>query len=44
MEVSRKEKGKEALMVIEIDQNADEVIINELNSLPIVQQVVKIHD
>ncbi|ANC76825.1 L-serine ammonia-lyase, iron-sulfur-dependent subunit beta [Fictibacillus phosphorivorans] len=44
MEVSRKEKGKEALMVIEIDQNADEIIINELNSLPIVQQVVKIHD
>ncbi|MET3728779.1 L-serine dehydratase [Fictibacillus halophilus] len=44
MEVSRKEKGKEALMVIEIDQNADEIIIDELNSLPIVQQVVKIHD
>ncbi|MCM3717199.1 L-serine ammonia-lyase, iron-sulfur-dependent subunit beta [Fictibacillus phosphorivorans] len=44
MEVSRKEKGKEALMVIEIDQNADEVIINELSTLPIVQQVVKIHD
>ncbi|KZE65834.1 serine dehydratase [Fictibacillus phosphorivorans] len=44
MEVSRKEKGKEALMVIEIDQNADEIIINELSSLPIVQQVVKIHD
>jgi L-serine dehydratase len=44
MEVSRKEKGKEALMVIEIDQNVDEVITNELNSLPIVQKVVKIHD
>ncbi|MDM5316571.1 L-serine ammonia-lyase, iron-sulfur-dependent subunit beta [Fictibacillus sp. b24] len=44
MEVSRKEKGKEALMVIEIDQNADNIIIDELSSLPIVQQVVKIHD
>lgn len=44
MEVSRKEKGKEALMVIEIDQNADDIIIDELSSLPIVQQVVKIHD
>jgi L-serine dehydratase len=44
MEVSRKEKGKEALMVIEIDQNVDDVITDELNTLPIVQKVVKIHD
>lgn len=44
MEVSRKEKGEEALMVIEVDQNIDQSIMDELEGLPIVQQVVKIHE
>ncbi|MGC4377647.1 L-serine ammonia-lyase, iron-sulfur-dependent subunit beta [Fictibacillus sp. Mic-4] len=44
MEVSRKEKGEEALMVIEVDQNIDQSILDELEGLPIVQQVVKIHE
>ncbi|MFC0188935.1 L-serine ammonia-lyase, iron-sulfur-dependent subunit beta [Fictibacillus aquaticus] len=44
MEVSRKEKGKEALMVIEVDQNIEEGIMQEIESLPIVLQVVKVHD
>ncbi|MDW0115773.1 L-serine ammonia-lyase, iron-sulfur-dependent subunit beta [Sporosarcina thermotolerans] len=39
MEVGRKEKGKMALMVIEIDQMFDETLINELKSLPNVTQV-----
>ncbi|MGG1574444.1 L-serine ammonia-lyase, iron-sulfur-dependent subunit beta [Fictibacillus sp. NRS-1165] len=44
MRVSRKEKGQEALMIIEVDQNIDPVIIEEIESLPIVQQVVKINE
>jgi len=39
MEVGRKEKGKMALMVIEVDQMFDETLINELKSLPNVTQV-----
>jgi len=39
MEVGRKEKGKMALMVIEVDQMFDESLINELKSLPNVTQV-----
>jgi L-serine dehydratase len=39
MEVGRKEKGKMALMVIEVDQMFDEKLINELKSLPNVTQV-----
>ncbi|UZJ77201.1 MULTISPECIES: L-serine ammonia-lyase, iron-sulfur-dependent subunit beta [unclassified Fictibacillus] len=44
MRVSRKEKGQEALMIIEVDQNIDPVLIEEIESLPIVQQVVKINE
>lgn len=39
MEVGRKEKGKMALMVIEVDQLIDDDIINELRILPHVTQV-----
>ena len=44
MEVSRKEKGKEALMVIEIDQNVDDILLAEVASLPNICKVTKIHD
>jgi len=44
MEVSRKEKGKEALMMIEVDQNIDQAIIDELMTLPHIIQVTKIVD
>lgn len=44
MEVSRKEKGKEALMVIEVDQNVDEHLLKEVGSLPNICKVTKIHD
>ncbi|WP_060209041.1 L-serine ammonia-lyase, iron-sulfur-dependent subunit beta [Sporosarcina koreensis] len=39
MEVGRKEKGKMALMVIEVDQMFDETLLNELKALPNVTQV-----
>ncbi|MDS9470544.1 L-serine ammonia-lyase, iron-sulfur-dependent subunit beta [Sporosarcina pasteurii] len=39
MEVGRKEKGKMALMVIEVDQLIDDEIINELRGLPHITQV-----
>ncbi|ADU30798.1 L-serine ammonia-lyase, iron-sulfur-dependent subunit beta [Evansella cellulosilytica] len=44
MEVSRKEVGKEALMVIEIDQNVSEVILKEVETLDHVSKVTKIHE
>ena len=44
MEVSRKEKGKIALMVIEVDQNIDESILEEIAKLPNITQVTKIAD
>lgn len=44
MEVSRKEKGKQALMTIEVDQNIDDAVINELTALPHITQVTKIVD
>ena len=44
MEVSRKEKGKEALMMIEVDQNIDDSILDELMTLPHIIQVTKIVD
>lgn len=44
MEVSRKDKGKEALMVIEVDQNVDEQLLNEVASLANISKVTKIHD
>lgn len=44
MRVSRKEKGQEALMIIEVDQNVHQVLVEEIEALPIVQQVVKINE
>ncbi|WP_100373243.1 L-serine ammonia-lyase, iron-sulfur-dependent subunit beta [Bacillus sp. FJAT-45037] len=44
MEVSRKEKGKEALMVIEVDQNVENALLRELEALPNIVKVTKIHD
>ncbi|KMK77169.1 L-serine ammonia-lyase, iron-sulfur-dependent subunit beta [Alkalihalobacillus pseudalcaliphilus] len=44
MEVSRKEKGQEALMVIEVDQNVDTDVLHELNKLPHIEHVTKIHE
>jgi L-serine dehydratase len=44
MEVSRKEIGKEALMVIEVDQNVEDPLLSELESLANIVKVKKIHD
>lgn len=44
MEVSRKEKGKMALMTIEVDHNIDDHVIKQLEQLPNVLQVTKIVD
>lgn len=44
MEMSRKEKGKQALMVIEVDENFDESIMQELEKLEDVTQVIKMID
>ncbi|PYZ93189.1 L-serine ammonia-lyase, iron-sulfur-dependent, subunit beta [Salipaludibacillus keqinensis] len=44
MEVSRKEQGKEALMVIEVDQNIDIQTMKELSKLEHVKKVTKIHE
>ncbi|RSD28060.1 L-serine ammonia-lyase, iron-sulfur-dependent subunit beta [Mesobacillus subterraneus] len=44
MEVSRKEKGKMALMTIEVDHNIDEHILKKIEQLPNVLQVTKIVD
>lgn len=44
MEVSRKEKGKQALMVIEVDQNVENDLLEEVASLPYINKVTKIHD
>ncbi|MCD8502455.1 MAG: L-serine ammonia-lyase, iron-sulfur-dependent subunit beta [Bacillaceae bacterium] len=44
MEVSRKEKGMEALMVIEVDQNIDTFVLAEVESLPNILRVIRIHD
>lgn len=41
MEVSRKEKGELALMVIETDQNIDEAVMEELKMLPNISQVTR---
>jgi L-serine dehydratase len=41
MEVSRKEKGKMALMIIEVDQKIHDSVILELNSLPSVSQIIR---
>lgn len=44
MEVGRKEKGKMALMVIEVDQLIDNSIIEELKALPHIIQIAVIAD
>lgn len=44
MEVSRKEKGKMAMMVIEVDQKIEESILRELEELPHVTQIIKMVD
>lgn len=44
MEVARKEKGKQALMTIEVDQNIQADLLNELTTLPHIIQVTKIVD
>ncbi|AST92093.1 L-serine dehydratase, iron-sulfur-dependent subunit beta [Sutcliffiella cohnii] len=42
MEVARKEKGKQALMTIEVDQNIEAIILEELSKLPNITKVTKI--
>ena len=44
MEVSRKEVGQEALMVIEMDQNIGEDILKEIEALEHVDKVTKINE
>lgn len=44
MEVSRKDVGKEALMVIEVDQNISDEVLKEVESQKHVIKVSKIHD
>ena len=44
MEVSRKEKGEEALMVMEVDQNVEQELVDELRSLPNIKLVSKIYE
>ncbi|MBB5172118.1 L-serine ammonia-lyase, iron-sulfur-dependent subunit beta [Texcoconibacillus texcoconensis] len=44
MEVSRKEKGEQALMVIEVDQNVGDDVLEQLQQLDTVEKVTKIHD
>ncbi|MBY6271325.1 MAG: L-serine ammonia-lyase, iron-sulfur-dependent, subunit beta [Bacillaceae bacterium] len=44
MQVSRKEKGKTALMTIETDQNVDETILDEIRKLPNILHVAKINE
>jgi L-serine dehydratase len=41
MEVSRKEKGKMAMMVIEVDQKIDDHVLKEIEELPNVTQIIK---
>lgn len=42
MSVNRKDIGKEALMVIEVDQNIDEELLNELKKADHIKQITKI--
>ncbi|WP_053219706.1 L-serine ammonia-lyase, iron-sulfur-dependent subunit beta [Virgibacillus senegalensis] len=44
MEVSRKDIGKEALMVIEVDQNVEDEVMRELESASHILQLAKIVD
>lgn len=42
MEVNRKDVGKEALMVIEVDQNVGDAVLNELDNADHIIQISKI--
>ncbi|GEN86540.1 L-serine ammonia-lyase, iron-sulfur-dependent subunit beta [Oceanobacillus sojae] len=42
MEVNRKDVGKEALMVIEVDQNVDDAILQELQAADHITSIAKI--
>ncbi|WP_430786003.1 L-serine ammonia-lyase, iron-sulfur-dependent subunit beta [Virgibacillus flavescens] len=42
MEVNRKDVGKEALMVIEVDQNVDDAVLKELENADHIIQIAKI--
>lgn len=44
MEVSRKEQGQMALMVIEVDEHIEEHVLQEIALLPHITQVTKISD
>ncbi|MGM0901798.1 MAG: L-serine ammonia-lyase, iron-sulfur-dependent subunit beta [Bacillota bacterium] len=44
MKVSRKEKGKKALMTIEVDQNIRKDLLDEVAKVPNILQVTKIND
>jgi L-serine dehydratase len=44
MEVYRQDKGKEALMIIEVDQNLSEKVVKEVSKLQHVIKVIEIHD
>lgn len=44
MEVSRKEQGQMALMVIEVDQPIEDHVLKEIAMLPYITQVTKIAD
>ncbi|MBM7692309.1 L-serine dehydratase [Peribacillus deserti] len=44
MDVSRKEKGKMALMTIEVDQNIEQAVLDEITALPNITKVTKIVD
>lgn len=41
MEVSRKEKGNMAMMVIEVDQKIEDEVIREIESLPNITQTIR---
>ena len=41
MEVSRKEKGNMAMMVIEVDQKIEDIVIQEIESLPNITQTIR---
>jgi L-serine dehydratase len=41
MEVSRKEKGNMAMMVIEVDQKIDDEVMKEIESLPNITQTIR---
>ncbi|HLS10376.1 L-serine ammonia-lyase, iron-sulfur-dependent subunit beta [Lentibacillus sp.] len=42
MEVNRKDVGKEALMVIEVDQNVDDSVLREMENAYHIEQIAKI--